>query len=32
MADYAAQDAKYKKMLIRSGRLKDTTLTDIKNN
>ncbi|MGY3053681.1 outer membrane protein assembly factor BamD [Pedobacter sp. UYEF25] len=32
MADYAAQDEKYKKMLIRSGRLKDTTLTDIKNN
>ena len=32
LADYAAQEAKYKKMLIRTGRLKDTVLTDIKNN
>ncbi len=32
MADYAAQDAKYKKMLIKAGKLADTTITEIKNN
>lgn len=32
MADYAVQEAKYKKMLIRTGKLSDTTITEIKNN